>query len=605
MSVKPLFFATFAMLQVTVLTNHTAMKRTIVIFIALTFCLTANCAKLRNSIYIFDCTQSMDGRGAEKTPNIWIPTKNELKARIEREPDNARIVIIPFQARPYQAIIFERKNFDWNAIDGKLEKYIKTRTNTNICDSWVEGEKFIDLTRNNYIYLMTDGDDSDAARKARFIDVLRQFCARNYPNTHGFYVRLTEKALVEDNVRDIIDGCRNLDIVSPDDKTDFGSFDSRILNINTHELPCRRIVDFSDPGIFKARARCDDPNFVVEIIDGVIKNGVMEIEIRSAYGDDKARLHDELDEENYEFDITVSSDNIHITDPRIEVRVVNRPERVLALNGISHEEDDLGKSTRHESFLFSAASGTDTLNIDLAPSFNDEARRDHASARFKVSANNASADFTILFNRRELADSCFTLAADDMPAAILSVVFRAGCDDTRLNLTITHLSSKNLDRIGVAPADEFAHSLRAECENEMNPLAKALLWAAAIIAAALILWFTLLKRQFFPPINKVTTITITRPYLSQRKIRGARLVIFSDRPVRQSFFNRLFTGRIISEVNQVWTSRCEMRHARNGVRFSCPDRSMTSSPSAVMTKFNEYTVMSIKSTGSDITIKIL
>lgn len=584
------------------------MKRAVIISIALIFCLAANCARLRNSIYIFDCTQSMQGNAAKNVPDIWQATKSSLKSRIEREPADARIVIIPFQAQPYPAIIFERRDFDWEKVDGKFEEYIKRLTNTNICDSWTAGEKYIDLTRNNYIYLMTDGVDTDAGRRAKLADVFRQFCAHNYPDTHGFYVRLTENALVEDNIRDIIEGCKNLDIVSPADKTDFGSFDSRVININTHELPCRRIVDFSDPGIFKANATSHDPNFIVEVVGGVIQNGVMELEIRSAYGDDKTRLHDELGDENYDFDITIASDNIHITDPRIEVRVVNRPERVLEFKGIAHDEDDLGKSVRHEGFLFSVATAPDTLSIDLAPTFNDEARRDRASVSMKVSSNITGADpddIAILFNGRELADSCFTLKADSSAAGILSVVFRPGCEDTKLSLSLAQLSSKNLDRIGETPADEFTHSFRAECENEMNPLAKGLLWAAAIIIAALIIWFALLKRQFFPPISKITTIMITKPYVSQRKVRGARLVVFSDKPVRQGFFNRLFTGRIVSEVNPVWTSRCEMRHARNGVRFSCPDRSMTASPSALMSKFNEYTVMSIKGTGCDITIKTL
>lgn len=584
------------------------MKRAVIISIALIFCLAANCARLRNSIYIFDCTQSMQGNAAKNVPDIWQATKSSLKSRIEREPADARIVIIPFQAQPYPAIIFERRYFDWEKVDGKFEEYIKRLTNTNICDSWTAGEKYIDLTRNNYIYLMTDGVDTDAGRRAKLADVFRQFCAHNYPDTHGFYVRLTENALVEDNIRDIIEGCKNLDIVSPADKTDFGSFDSRVININTHELPCRRIVDFSDPGTFKANATSHDPNFIVDVVDGEIKNGILEFEIRSAYGDDKTRLHDELGDENYDFDITIASDNIHITDPRIEVRVVNRPERVLEFKGIAHDEDDLGKSLRHEGFLFSTATAPDTLSINLAPAFNDEARRDRASVSMKVSSNITGADtndITILFNGRELADSCFTLKAGDTTPGILSVVFRPGCEDTKLSLSLTQLSSKNLDRIGETPADEFTHSFRAECENEMNPLAKGLLWAASIIIAALILWFALLKRQFFPPISKITTIMITKPYVSQRKVRGARLVVFSDKPVRQGFFNRLFTGRIVSEVNPVWTSRCEMRHARNGVRFSCPDRSMTASPSALMSKFNEYTVMSIKGTGCDITIKTL
>lgn len=584
------------------------MKRAVIISIALIFCLAANCARLRNSIYIFDCTQSMQGNAAKNVPDIWQATKSSLKSRIEREPADARIVIIPFQAQPYPAIIFERRDFDWEKVDGKFEDYIKRLTNTNICDSWTAGEKYIDLTRNNYIYLMTDGVDTDAGRRARLADVFRQFCAHNYPDTHGFYIRLTENALVEDNIRDIIEGCKNLDIVSPADKTDFGSFDSRVISINTHELPCRRIVDFSDPGTFKAKATSHDPNFIVDIVDGEIKNGILEFEIRSAYGDDKTRLHDELGDENYDFDITIASDNIHITDPRIEVRVVNRPERVLEFKGIAHDEDDLGKSLRHEGFLFSTATAPDTLSIDLAPTFNDEARRDRASVSMKVSSNITGADpddITLLFNDREMTDSCFTLKAGDTTPGILSVVFRPGCEDTKLSLSLTQLSSKNLDRIGETPADEFTHSFRAECENEMNPLAKGLLWTASIIIAALILWFALLKRQFFPPISKITTIMITKPYVSQRKVRGACLVVFSDKPVRQGFFNRLFTGRIVSEVNPVWTSRCEMRHARNGVRFSCPDRSMTASPSALMSKFNEYTVMSIKGTGCDITIKTL
>lgn len=582
------------------------MKRATIIFLALIFCLTANCAKLRNSIYIFDCTRSMMGDAAKNIPDIWESTKSDLKARIGREPDDARIVIIPFQSTPHPAIIFERKDFDWDKVNSRLENYIKSLTNTNICDSWTAGEEYIDLTRNNYIYLMTDGVDTDPARRVKFVEVLRRFCIRNYPDTHGFYVRLSDNAMVEDNVKDIIDGCDDIDIVSPGDRTDFGGFDRRVININTHELPCIRIFDFSDHGTFKATASSDDPNFKVSVADGKIAGGILRIKIESAYGDDKAKLFETLGDENYEFDITVNSDDIYIINPVIEVNVVNRPERVLEFRGLSHEEDDLGTGIWHGAFLFSAASDPDTLSIDLAPAFNDEARRDRSSARFRLSANSGSDSFTLLINGRETADSTFVISAADDPAhAIVSLIFAPGCEDTDVNITLTEISSTALDRIGDTPCRDFSHSLRAACESEMNPLAKALMWAAIAICGALLLWFALLKRRIFPPISRITTVNVTRPYLSQRRVRGARLVVFSDKPVRQSFINRLFTGRIISEVNPVWTSRCEMRHASKGVRFSCPDRSMVASPSAVMSKFNEYTIMKTDGSGRDITIKTM
>ncbi|MDE6022044.1 MAG: VWA domain-containing protein, partial [Muribaculaceae bacterium] len=151
----------------------------------------------RNTIYVLDCTGSMCGYNG--APNIWQPTKQFLKSELKKEAKenpNARVVILPFQDKVHHPIHVDLKNIAWQRLENVLDSYVQKLTGTNICDSWLEAEKYIDQSCDNYIVLMTDGQDNAGGKpngNERLAQILKAFCGK-YKNTKGFYVELTQAA---------------------------------------------------------------------------------------------------------------------------------------------------------------------------------------------------------------------------------------------------------------------------------------------------------------------------------------------------------------------------------------------------------------------------
>ena len=78
------------------------------------------------------------------------------------------------------------------------------------------------------------------------------------------------------------------------------------------------------------------------------------------------------------------------------------------------------------------------------------------------------------------------------------------------------------------------------------------MWIGIIASALLVIWFLFIKRLAYPTF-KVGRMQITDPYYSSLKIKGARKVILTNSPSKQSFLNKLFTGKIVYEANPIWT----------------------------------------------------
>ena len=113
--------------------------------------------KKSNYIYIFDCTKSMLNYGILDETLVFL--HQDINERI---PGN-EITIQLFQGRPLETIHFLREDFDdkkWSEIEQLIRNHVQNVTNTNICSAWEEGQKYIDTGKYNYIYLMTDGEDT-------------------------------------------------------------------------------------------------------------------------------------------------------------------------------------------------------------------------------------------------------------------------------------------------------------------------------------------------------------------------------------------------------------------------------------------------------------
>lgn len=168
-------------------------------------------SRQRNTIYVLDCTGSMSGYNG--SPDIWAPTKKFLRSELEkeaRENPGATVTVLPFQEKVLHPIRVNLNNIAWPNLERVLDGYTKNVTATNICDSWLEAERYIDQSCDNYIVLMTDGHDNiggtanEANRTERLERILHDFCGK-YQNTKGFYVQLTQAASLPAGILEAID----------------------------------------------------------------------------------------------------------------------------------------------------------------------------------------------------------------------------------------------------------------------------------------------------------------------------------------------------------------------------------------------------------------
>ena len=137
----------------------------------------------------------------------------------------------------------------------------------------------------------------------------------------------------------------------------------------------------------------------------------------------------------------------------------------------------------------------------------------------------------------------------------------------------------------------------------MNPLAVGTGLTLLFLLALLLIWLLVLKPVFFPTF-RVGKIQVSDPvpYNTLKRIRGYRKMILTNKPAKQGFFDRVFTGRILYEVNDLWTSEVVIEPKdRNSVRLRCPKDFMADA--RVLKKNQEYTVQNM-TTSTKTKIKI-
>lgn len=498
----------------------------------------------RNYIYVLDCTKSMTGYGG--SPKIWDPTREYLRKELEKHTPGTTLHIVPFQGKVLPAFSFDANNLDWNKIDKQLQEHVKNVTNTNICDAWDSTDKYIDLHKDNYIILLTDGKDN-VKGMAAVAKKLSDWCGR-FPNSYAFYVQLTEAA-IDKGVAKVIDICDNEFVIDASKGIPvFGGFDKGlIIYANTLNLNRVHKIGFSSAGKYVARAVCNDPYFDVKIVDNKIEGGIVPVQIVAKKP--IAQINAALPQV-YNFTFDVQSNEVNVINPTIKVQMTNKPERALEMLS---EETYMGKATWYDSFLFWGASDPDTLSIDLKAAFNDEARKDGSVVKLQIKDDAGGKDFQLFYNGQPLSDNTITLNANGNTPSILSVVFNSDAKEGKRYFAIKAADKQELDNINDQPVEQYNLCLRAKYVVNWNPLKTILMWLGILILAALLLWFLIVRRLIYPTIG-VKTIQINEPYFAKVNVKGVRRVVFTNKKMEQSLINKIFTGEILYKKNDIWTS---------------------------------------------------
>ena len=513
------------------------------LFLALIISLSVVAQRERNYIYVLDCTKSMIGYGG--SPKIWNPTRDYLRKELEKHTPGTTLHVIPFQGKVLPAFSFDANDLDWKKIDKQLQEHVQNVTNTNICDAWDATDKYIDLHKDNYIILLTDGKDN-VSGMGEVAKKLSDWCGK-YPNTYAFYVQLTQAA-IDQNVVKVINICDNEFIVDASKGIPvFGGFDNGlVIYANTLNLNRVHKVGFSSAGKYAAKAVCSDPYFDVKVINNKIEGGVVPVQIvaRKPISEINSSLPPV-----YNFTFDVQSNEVNVINPTVKVQMTNKAERALELLS---EETYLGKATWYDSFLFWGSGNPDTLNVDLKKVYNDEAKKDGSIVQLKVQEWDERKDFQLFYNGQPLSDNCITLNANDNTASILSVVFNPEAKEGKRYLTIKAIAKHELDKINEQPVEQYQLTLRSKYVVNWNPLKTIIMWLLIFAIAALLLWFLIIKRIIFPTIS-VKTIQINEPYFAKVNVKGARRVVFTNKKMEQSLINKIFTGEILYKKNDIWT----------------------------------------------------
>ncbi len=501
----------------------------------------------RNYIYLLDCTKSMIGY--KGSPNIWAPTKDYLKNELEKHSPGTTLHIIPFQGNVLPCISFNAEDFNakkWKEIEKNVDGYVQNITGTNICDAWDATNRYIDLHKDNYIILLTDGKDTKNGMAA-VAKKLSEWCGK-YPNSYAFYVQLTEAA-IDQNVAKVIDICDNEFVVDASKGIPvFGGFDNGlIIYANTLNLDKTHKIGFSSAGRYTAQAVCNDPYFDVKVENNKIDGGIVQIQIVAKQP--IAQINTALPE-IYNFTFNVHSNDVNIINPTVKIQMTNKPERTLEM---LPEETDMGKATWFDSFLFWGASIPDTLSVDLKAAFNDEAKKDGSAVELQITDPDGGKDYLLFYKGKPLNNDKITISSNDNTSSILSIVFNPTAKEGKRYLAIKAIAKQELDNINGQPVEQYQLSLRSKYMVNWNPLKIILMWLVILILAALFLWFLVVKHFIYPTI-KLKTIQINDPYFSKVNVKGKRRVVFTNKKMKQSLLSRIFTGEILYKKHDIWTS---------------------------------------------------
>lgn len=496
----------------------------------------------KNYIYLFDCTWSMKNNG------LWDPAQSALDNNIALRASipGSHFTVIPFGDNPYEVFSFDNGNYAANKQDirNTFEKYINQAKFTNISDVLKSGFQKVDSKKDNEIYLFTDGMPNNTDSPSRVAQTIRDWCA-NHRNSKLYYVALT-KGVINPVIKQAIDECSDASIVQCENGViPIITTVSNDIYTNLEELVYGIETSFSIPGNYSISASSTDSHFDASVIGNKASNGKFTLRISSKENLTTDQLHQLLQGEEYEFPVTVSCSDKRFTivNPIINVHVSDEVPSKLTLAGGVDEIQTNGVKW-YDSFLWSNAAPDKKVAWDLAPVFKNELHNSRLELRFSIPEGETN-DFQAWYNGHAISNGQTISICPNQPA-LLEVQFNHDAKTGKRYFSLKPSRIDSLNFINDKPAEEFqGTSLRTDYNVGWNPLKTFLFWLGIILIVALILWFAILGRIFFPPI-KMSKITITGPgsYYSSKKIKGARKVILTSKRKSQNIFSRIFTGEI-------------------------------------------------------------
>lgn len=386
--------------------------------------------------------------------------------------------------------------------------------------------------------MLTDGKDNIGG-VSKLAKLIKGFCGKY--NTHGFYVELTNAAVLPTELRDIIEQCESLHIINASDGIpQFGAFQGNLFTVNTRDLPVKQQVEFTNADYFRAQLGNVNNDFIkIELEGNKIENGkaVFVISRNDKYKNVEALNHAINGSDNSSVSFSIKSSEVEVLNPEMTMRLCTAPVRALNIKAISKDRCMSTELERTRPFLWVKQDPVDTLRWILNPEFNAQAVNDNASVEFGISANVDLADCALLFDGKEIAaDSIIQITPNSN--GLIELVVPSDKADGNVMLRFDQVSKAiNLDKINDVRQGNFSFSLNGEYKTSM-PLLEWIFWIlVALIVLFIIIWFAFVRNRIYPKFRQ-GVISVQTPYFANIRVRGSRMVVLTPMPRKKSLKNK-------------------------------------------------------------------
>lgn len=537
----------------------------IILFLLHAFFIQAEEPSGERRVYYLDATYSMVSN------KLWEPCKENLINAINNIEDvNTELVVVIFADDRADSKRIWKKWEEKASDDGKnsLIKNIREAplpiksSMTNLYTPLVDFYSEVNPDKVNYMFLMTDGGHEQGGN---FYGAIDQWSLRTNERTYGFFVELTDNVgggeiVARDKARGHIDRqtekCRriwrvstadvNIDLIRLETTAIFNIRNDKYIDIPLH------FSGKNDSAIKSLNFTFGDSSDLrisrTEITNNNIRLFIEhDIDIHNYPAQSTALIYVSLPSNN---------DRTFLLTNQIRVNCINKKELALFLspNKLS------GKVKHYDQFAWvSARTMPSEYTIDL--DFSQDAIQDgQAYVELGVTDNNGAmlppSSIIISANGEQCINNIISLSSKDK-ILNLTISFPDGTKRGMHQGYLKVLKHKldRIDNLNLTDTPEAnVIAWRVRYIHTMNPLARVLLWVATLLCIFIALWFLVIKPTKYPRFPRFRkTILIKRDggIISQFTVnfKGARKVVFATMRIKQSFLNKLFTGRIDTIIN--------------------------------------------------------
>lgn len=214
-----------------------------------------------------------------------------------------------------------------------------------------------------------------------------------------------------------------------------------------------------------------------------------------------------------------------------------------------------GKTNYYDNFLFVKYEPV-RMDQTLVFDFNEDALQlFNGDVKFEVVEKNENGEFVvaqnikIFKNQKVCLNNVLTINKSDKEVTV-GIEFTDVAKDGSHTLFLREIGSSGIDRIDY---QELSTGICVTKNKDMNPLLLGLMWFLIIVLGACIVWIIFIKPLLYESF-KVKSMIITTDRFKSTGIKSCKLVVCTNKKQRQSFVNKIFTGKVVYIQDEFFTN---------------------------------------------------